>query len=41
MTAALRFLSRATEKFYESQMQRAAGRIAAANTRFGATRIPR
>jgi hypothetical protein len=38
MTAALRFLSRATEKFYESQMQRAAVRITAANTRFGATR---
>jgi hypothetical protein len=38
MTAALRFLSRATEKFYESQMQRAAVRITVANTRFGATR---
>ena len=39
MTAALRFLSRATEKFYESQMQRAAVRITTvANTRFGATR---
>jgi hypothetical protein len=41
MTAALRFLSRATEKFYESQMQRAAVRITNANTRFGGTRLPR
>jgi hypothetical protein len=38
MTAALKFLSQATEKFYESRMQRAAVRITAANTRFATTR---
>jgi hypothetical protein len=41
MTAALKFLSRATEKFYETQMLRAAQRITVANTRFGATSFRR
>jgi hypothetical protein len=38
MTAALEYLSRMTDKFFESQMQRAACRITTASTRLKVVR---
>jgi hypothetical protein len=38
MTAAMEYLSRMTDKFFESQMQRAACRITTASTRLKVAR---